>query len=70
MIEAAYRAMRAGQTHYTPVDGTPELKAAIVAKFKRENGLECRPENISAAPAASRSCTTRSWRRSTRATKC
>jgi aspartate aminotransferase len=48
VIEAAYRAMRAGQTHYTPVDGTPELKAAIVAKFKRENGLECRPENISA----------------------
>ena len=48
IIEAAYRAMRAGQTHYTPVDGTPELKAAIVAKFKRENGLECRPENISA----------------------
>ena len=31
------------QTHYTPVDGTPELKAAIVAKFKRENGLECKP---------------------------
>jgi aspartate aminotransferase len=48
VIEAAYRAMRAGQTHYTPVDGTPELKAAIVAKFKRENGLECRPENVSA----------------------
>jgi aspartate aminotransferase len=48
VIEAAYRAMRAGQTHYTPVDGTPELKAAIVAKFRRENGLECRPENISA----------------------
>jgi len=23
VIEAAYRAMRAGQTHYTPVDGTP-----------------------------------------------
>ncbi|HEU4352751.1 MAG TPA: pyridoxal phosphate-dependent aminotransferase [Burkholderiales bacterium] len=48
VIEAAYRAMRAGQTHYTPVDGTPELKAAIAVKFKRENGLECRPENISA----------------------
>ena len=30
VIEAAYRAMHAGQTHYTPVDGTPELKAAIV----------------------------------------
>lgn len=48
VIEAAYQAMRAGQTHYTPVDGTPELKAAIVAKFKRENGLECKPENVSA----------------------
>jgi aspartate aminotransferase len=48
VIEAAYRAMHAGQTHYTPVDGTPELKAAIVAKFKRENGLDCKPENVSA----------------------
>jgi len=48
VIEAAYRAMRAGQTHYTPVDGTPELKAAIAAKFRRENGLECQPSNISA----------------------
>jgi aspartate aminotransferase len=48
VIEAAYRAMHAGQTHYTPVDGTPELKAAIVAKFKRENGLECKAENVSA----------------------
>jgi aspartate aminotransferase len=49
VIEAAYRAMHAGQTHYTPVDGTPELKAAIVAKFRRENALECKPENVSAA---------------------
>ena len=48
VIEAAYRAMHAGQTHYTPVDGTPELKAAIVAKFRRENALEFKPENISA----------------------
>ncbi len=48
VIEAAYRAMRAGQTHYTPVDGTPELKAAIVAKFRRENGIECQPANVSA----------------------
>jgi aspartate aminotransferase len=48
VIEAAYRAMRAGQTHYTAADGTAELKAAIVAKFRRENGLECKPENISA----------------------
>jgi aspartate aminotransferase len=48
VIEAAHRAMRAGQTHYTPVDGTPELKAAIAEKFRRENGLSCKPENITA----------------------
>ena len=48
VIEAAHRAMRAGQTHYTPVDGTPELKEAIAAKFQRENGIACKPENISA----------------------
>ena len=49
VIEAAYRAMREGQTRYTPVDGTPELKEAIVAKFRRENRLSFKPENISAA---------------------
>src|SRR6185369_1091787 len=48
VIEAATRAMRDGQTHYTQVDGTPALKAAIIAKFKRENGLDYKPENISA----------------------
>ncbi|MGQ0510783.1 MAG: pyridoxal phosphate-dependent aminotransferase [Betaproteobacteria bacterium] len=48
VIEAAYRAMKDGQTHYTPADGTAELKAAIVGKFKRENGLTFKPENISA----------------------
>ncbi len=48
VIEAAHRAMKAGQTHYTPVDGTPELKAAIIGKFRRENGLAFKPENISA----------------------
>jgi aspartate aminotransferase len=47
IIEAAHRAMHAGETHYTPVDGTPELKAAIVDKFRRENGIECRAENVS-----------------------
>src|SRR6185436_1890154 len=48
VIDAATRAMRGGQTHYTQVDGTPELKAAIIGKFRRENGLEFKPENISA----------------------
>ncbi len=45
--EAAIRAIRAGKTKYTAVDGIPELKAAIIAKFKRENGLDYKPEEIS-----------------------
>jgi len=38
--KAAQRAMEAGQTKYTNVDGTSELKDAIIAKFKRDNNLE------------------------------
>src|SRR5207244_8735700 len=45
--EAASRAIRAGKTKYTPVDGIPELKAAIAQKFKRENGLDYQPQEIS-----------------------
>jgi len=45
--EAAIRAIRAGKTKYTNVDGIAELKAAIVAKFKRENSLDYRPEEVS-----------------------
>jgi aspartate aminotransferase len=37
--EAAIEAIRAGKTKYTDVDGTPELKAAIAAKFLRDNDL-------------------------------
>ncbi|MBB5752823.1 pyridoxal phosphate-dependent aminotransferase [Prosthecomicrobium pneumaticum] len=37
--DAAIRAIREGKTKYTAVDGMPELKAAIVDKFKRENRL-------------------------------
>jgi aspartate aminotransferase len=44
---AAIAAINAGQTKYTAVDGTPQLKAAIVAKFARENGLTYRPDQIS-----------------------
>ncbi len=47
IVEAAYRAMKAGQTRYTVVDGTPELKRAIVDKFKRENGLTYTPDQVS-----------------------
>lgn len=48
--EAAARAMAEGRTKYTDVDGVPELKAAIVAKFARENGLAFTPSQISVAP--------------------
>ncbi len=44
---AAIAAIEAGQTKYTAVDGTPELKAAIVEKFRRENGLDYRIDQIS-----------------------
>src|SRR6201982_2353660 len=37
---AAIKAIKAGKTKYTDVDGIPELKAAIARKFKRENGLD------------------------------
>jgi len=46
IIEAAVKAMKAGKTRYTDVDGIPELKAAICAKFKRENGLDYKPSQI------------------------
>jgi aspartate aminotransferase len=45
--EAAIAAIRGGQTKYTNVDGTAELKAAIAAKFSRDNGLDYDPGQIS-----------------------
>jgi aspartate aminotransferase len=44
--EAAIAAIREGKTKYTAVDGIPELKAAIAAKFKRENNLTYAPNQI------------------------
>ena len=38
--EAAIKAIRDGQTKYTNVDGTPAIKAAVAAKFKRDNALD------------------------------
>jgi aspartate aminotransferase len=45
--QAAKAAIDRGETRYTDVDGTPALKQAIVDKFKRENGLTYKPEQIS-----------------------
>lgn len=44
--EAAISAIRAGDTKYTAVDGTPVLKKAIINKFKIENGLDYNPNQI------------------------
>jgi aspartate aminotransferase len=44
--DAAKRAIDAGRTKYTAVDGIPELKAAICAKFLRENGLTYTPAQV------------------------
>ncbi len=45
--EAAIKAIQDGKTKYTPVNGTAELRNAIVEKFKRDNGLDYKPEQIS-----------------------
>ncbi len=45
--QAAVEALKAGKTKYTPVDGIPELKQAICDKFKRDNGLEYTPAQVS-----------------------
>jgi aspartate aminotransferase len=44
--DAAIQAIRDGQTKYTAVDGTAPLKAAIAAKFKRDNGIDYSPKQI------------------------
>lgn len=44
--QAAIAAIQRGETKYTNVGGIPELKKAIAAKFKRENGLTYTPEQI------------------------
>ncbi|OGU21283.1 MAG: aspartate aminotransferase [Hydrogenophilales bacterium RIFOXYD1_FULL_62_11] len=44
--DAAIAAINAGLTKYTAVDGTPSLKAAVIAKLKRDNGLNYTPKQI------------------------
>ena len=44
--QAAIEAIQRGETKYTAVDGTPALKKAICEKFKRENGIDYTPDQI------------------------
>jgi aspartate aminotransferase len=48
--EAAVAAIRRGETKYTAVEGIPQLRAAVAAKFKRENGLDYTPSQCFVAP--------------------
>jgi len=50
--DAAQQAIVNGDTKYTPIDGTAELKAAIQAKFSRENQLDYEPSQIIASNGA------------------
>ena len=52
VIEAAFEAARRGETRYTNTEGTPELKRAIQAKFRRENGLDFELNQIIASNGA------------------
>jgi len=48
--EAAIAAIRRGETKYTNIEGIPELRAAIAAKFKRENNVDYTPAQCFAGP--------------------
>lgn len=52
---AAIEAIRAGQTRYTAVDGTPALKDAIIEKFRRDNSLDYARDQILVSSGAKQS---------------
>ena len=52
VIEATTAAMRRGETRYTTVDGTPELKEAVAGKFARENRLHYTTDQITVGAGA------------------
>lgn len=56
IAEAGIEAIRKGITRYTGVDGTPELKDAIIAKFKRDNELTYTRNQIIVSCGAKQTC--------------
>jgi aspartate aminotransferase len=56
IADAGVEAIRTGLTRYTAVDGTAELKDAIIAKFKRENGLTYERGQILVSSGAKQTC--------------
>lgn len=53
--DAAKRAIDENYSHYTPVSGYPELKEAIVKKFKKDNQLDYKPSQIVVSTGAKQS---------------
>ncbi len=53
--EAAIKAINDNYSHYTPVAGYLDLKEAVCTKFKRDNNLEYKPENIVVSTGAKQS---------------
>jgi aspartate aminotransferase len=53
--EAAIKAIHDNWSHYTPVSGFADLREAVCAKFKRDNGLEYKPDNIVVSTGAKQS---------------
>ncbi len=56
IADAGVEAIRKGITRYTAVDGTAELKDAIIAKFKRDNGLTYERSQILVSSGAKQTC--------------
>jgi aspartate aminotransferase len=54
--DAGVAAIRSGITRYTAVDGTPELKDAVIAKFKRDNGLTYQRNQVLISSGAKQTC--------------
>lgn len=54
--KAGIAAIESGQTRYTPVDGTRELKAAVQRKFERDNSLHYAPDQILVSNGAKHTC--------------
>jgi aspartate aminotransferase len=56
IADAGVEAIRKGVTRYTAVDGTTELKDAIIAKFKRDNGLSYERSQVLVSSGAKQTC--------------
>src|SRR5699024_9633261 len=59
--EAAVKAIEDDYHAYTPVDGYPELKEAIIAKFKRDNDLNYKPSQVIVSTGAKQCLSNIAW---------